>query len=719
MVMIFTEDGMCREFNLQKIVDSLVKEADLDEKTAKKIARKVERALLKLNYEETTGSLVRSLAVDSLRYFEKDDAVRKYAPLTLALFDANRMDGSTGDNDNANQLASPETSAKKKSDTISKKQALRVIPQDLATRHRIGDLHIHDLEYFTTRPFCKSHDVRYFFRYGFIPDGSGLGASAAGPAKHATVAILQAVKVLGMAQTNYSGGQGLLHFLTFLSPYLEGMPYQEIKQLMQMMVYELNQMYVSRGGQAVFSSVNLTPGVPQIFKNSPAVYKGEVSKRVYGEFEREVRLAFKALLEVMSEGDIYGRPFPFPKLEVCLQKEFLDEYWDEPAFIKGEDLPTYKGLYEAAFALSAKSGLCYFDNLLPAYRKADGTVACYQCCSFSFEDDSATETEFEDKLNFKGGAHFDLGGLQVVSLNLPRCAYKASHDTEILWSEIRTLMEAAAQIFITKRDMLRKVENRLSFALQRPLDIKTGERGPVYTNLDTQVFEIGIVGLADAVEYHTGKKTINSPEAREFARELIAYMGMVSKGLSHKLGIKTAVSRTPAETTQQRFAVLDMLQGYPEEVIHGDKTYARAHIGETGDLPIYYSNGVSAWYGEKASIYERLKAENDLWATLEGGSINHIFLGEAQTNGKALMDFALCIARKTNIGYFTFTKDMTQCANCRQIEGGIHTTCKHCGSNEVESYSRITGYISPISRWNKSKQQELLDRVKFNDINRT
>ena len=714
MVQIYTEDGMCRPFDPQRIINSLMKEADLDEKTAKKIAKKVERALLKLNYEETTGSLVRSLAVDSLRYFEKDEAVRKYAPLTLALFDANRMDGSDGDTDNANQLASPETSAKKKSDTIAKKQALRVIPQELALKHRIGDLHIHDLEYFTTRPFCKSHDVRYFYRYGFIPDGTGLGASAAGPAKHAAVAILQAVKVLGMAQTNYSGGQGLLHFLTFVSPYLEGKSYLEIKQLMQMMVYELNQMYVSRGGQAVFSSVNLTPGVPEIFKNAPAVYCGRVSDRTYGEFEREVRLAFKALLEVMSEGDIYGRPFPFPKLEVCIQKEFLDDYWDEAAQVKGEDLPTYKELYEQAFDLAAKTGLPYFDNLLPAYRKADGTVACYQCCSFSFEDDSKDSTEFEDKLNFNHGAHFDLGGLQVVSLNLPRCAYKANHDTAFFWFEIRKLMEAAAQIFVAKREMLRKVENRLSFALQTPLDAKTGERGPVYTNLDTQVFEIGIVGLADAVEYHTGKKTIDSEEAREFARELISYMGMVSKGLSYRLGIKTVVARTPAETTQQRFAVLDMLQGYPDTVIHGDKEAARARINESGDLPVYYSNGVAAWFGEPTSIYERIKAEDDLWPALEGGSINHIYLGENGTNGKALMDFALCMARKTNIGYFTFTKDMTQCADCRHIEGGIHETCKNCQSTNVENYSRITGYISPTSRWNQGKAQELKDRTRFN-----
>jgi anaerobic ribonucleoside-triphosphate reductase len=1022
MVQVYTENGLMREFNLDKIVDSLLKETTLDEKTARRVAKKAAKALEKLEYTETTGSLVRALVVDALRHLGLNDAVKAYAPLTISLYDANSMDTGGEDHDNANQMACPETSHKAKADLISKKQALRMLPNDLAARHKVGDLHIHDADYFTTRPFCKSHDIRYFYRYGFIPDGSGMGASVAGPAKHAEVAILQAVKVLGTAQTLYAGGQGLLHFLTFVSPYLERKSYKEIKQLMQLLVYEVNQMLVARGGQPVFSSVNLTPGIPDVFKKARAVHAGAVSDRLYEEFEPKVRLAFKALLEVMDEGDYYGRPFPFPKLEVCIQKEFLDpETWEESYVHQGEIIPSYKELYQLAFNLAAKTGLPYFDNLLPEYRKADGTVACYQsltadtlvskmtdkgmeivridtlsdndilwtpygaekfdkmlvyetdremirlklkgskivrctpehmfpttsgrkradelklgdkllvnttlpsttymptklayflglytaegnilirgintgghrvqlsfgeknlayrasrlleelfhvtpkvkyirgneyrvlvynkklcqhllddlrvgrttkkvpdgiftasedakwafiqgllqgdghtehfrstietvypelaagfsqlcaslghhvtemkvstrkniqlsinhglraflsmqrgdfsgeleikeitteryigkvydpidvenhdfclgngivsgnCCSFSFEDDSETSTEFEDKLNFVNGAHFDLGGLQVVSLNLPRCAYKANHDTEKLWNEIRSLMEDAAKIFLLKREALRKVESRLSFALQHPGD------APAYTNLDGQVFEIGIVGLADMVEYHTGKKTIDSEEAREFAREIIAYMGLVSKGISYKHGIKTVVARTPAETCSQRFAVLDLLAGYEGEVMHGDKAYAREHLQETGNLPVYYSNGVAAWFGEYASIYKRIEAEDSLWPALEGGSISHIFLGETATDGEALMKFSLNLARTTNIGYFTYTKDFTQCELCRHIEGGIHSKCKNCGSEKVETYSRITGYISPTSRWNAGKSQELKDRTRF------
>src|SRR5690606_27564981 len=116
------------------------------------------------------------------------------------------------------------------------------------------------------------------------------------------VAVLHAVKALGSAQTNFAGGQGYYNFLTFLAPHLEGMPYDDIRQLMQMFVYEMTQMMVARGGQLVFSSVQLSPGVPALWKDKPCVYKGRVwdgeqaPHRVYGEFEREVRLCFLALM---------------------------------------------------------------------------------------------------------------------------------------------------------------------------------------------------------------------------------------------------------------------------------------------------------------------------------------------------------------------------------------------------------------------------------------
>ena len=278
------------------------------------------------------------------------------------VYDAHLIDIGTGfeAKENANLQENAETSHKKKADKISKEQYLLLLPPYLADRHLAGDLHIHDLEYFGTRPFCQDWDLRYFLYYGLMPDGLGTKASVAGPAKKPEVAILHAVKALGSAQTNFAGGQGFYNFLTFIAPYFESRTYAEIVQLMQMFVYEMTQMMVARGGQLVFSSVQLTPGVPKLWRDKPAVYAGKVWNgsspeaplKTYGQFEREVRLAFKALMEVMLAGDYWGKPFNFPKPEISIEPDFMKE--DEAFNAAHRDLPTYQDLYLMTFKLAAR-----------------------------------------------------------------------------------------------------------------------------------------------------------------------------------------------------------------------------------------------------------------------------------------------------------------------------------------------------------------------------
>lgn len=41
-------------------------------------------------------------------------------------------------------------------------------------------------------------------------------------------------------------------------------------------------------------------------------------------------------------------------------------------------------------------------------------------------------------------------------------------------------------------------------------------------------------------------------------------------------------------------------------------------------------------------------------------------------------------------------------------------TCKCCGSTKVNLFTRITGYFSVLTSWNKSKKEELKARRKGN-----
>ena len=417
-----TTDGHIVEWDRDRIIRQIIEETKLvetfygyegaNEETAREIALDVEHRIKSMQLKSLSGPLIREIV--NITLLEK--GLTQYRNVCTRVgtpvFDAHQIDVGRGfeSHDNANLQENAETSHKKKADKISKEQYLLQLPPELADHHLAGEMHIHDLEYFGTRPFCQDWDLRYFFYYGLMPDGNGTKASVAGPAKRAEVAILHAVKALGSAQTNFAGGQGYYNFLTFLAPFCEGMDYEEIKQLVQMFVYEMTQMMVARGGQLVFSSIQLSPGVPALWQDKPCVYKGKVwdgtsgPKRTYGEFEREVRLLFKALMDVMLEGDYWGKPFNFPKPEISIEPDFMNEREDFNR--QNPDLPTYQDLYLMTFELASKFGTPYYDNQLPAYRGAGKGISCYQCCAYQFSTVADKDSDFDKKLVFEDGKHF-------------------------------------------------------------------------------------------------------------------------------------------------------------------------------------------------------------------------------------------------------------------------------------------------------------------------
>ncbi|CAD7767121.1 MAG: Anaerobic ribonucleoside-triphosphate reductase [Candidatus Argoarchaeum ethanivorans] len=395
MPKVRTTDGHFLEWDRNLIIKQLRNETKLSEQfyklpaisgeQAKEIAKETERRIQKMSVKFLSGPLIREIVNIVLLEHGHMEWRNISTRVGTPVYDAHQIDIGDGfeARDNANLQENAETSHKKKADKISKEQYLLLLPPHIADAHLKGDIHIHDLEYLGTRAFCQDWDLRYFFYYGLMPDGSGIKASVAGPAMKPEVAVLHAVKALGSAQTNFSGGQGFYNFLTFLAPYVEGLPYEEIEQLMQMFVYEMTQMMVARGGQPVFSSVQLSPGVPKLWRDKPAVYKGKVwdgvqaKLRTYQEFEREVRLLFEALMQVMLKGDYFGKPFNFPKPEISIEPYFMKE--DEEFNKNNPNVLSYDELYTLSFELAAKQGSPYFDNQLPEYRGAGDGISCYQC----------------------------------------------------------------------------------------------------------------------------------------------------------------------------------------------------------------------------------------------------------------------------------------------------------------------------------------------------
>lgn len=732
-----TSDDFLVDWNRNAIASELIKdyefakkfypEIKFDEQVAVSVAKRVETQIKKLDEDVISSDTIRGIVAAILRKDGQTDLAKSIEIVGIKRTNVNEIWSGSSYADNANLNGkTPETMHKYLADAIAKKAILNEFSEEVRNAHLTGRIHIHDLEYFATRPFCSEWDLRYFFYHGLYADGSGDTIPVASPAKSASVAVLHAAKALGSASSNFAGGQGYQNFLTFVAPYLEGMPYKEIKQLMQMYIYEMSQMMNARGGQAVFSTTQLTPGVPNIFKDVSIVARGKIwngiqaPKKTYGQFEREVRLAFKAYTEVMLEGDAFGRPFSFPKYEIELLPEHWEsETWNE-SLIDAENniiAPSYKDLWLETCKLIVHDGTPYIHNALDTQ---EGTINCYSCCAYAFQSSQDSDVLFQEKLNFTDGNHYILGSIQVGTINLPQAAYNASGNFDKFLEYNKESMQLLVQVFKIKKEFLDK--QPLPFARQTPIDPNdSSKRAPPLWDDSGLPYVIGIVGLNEAVQTLCGQSIHESKEAHQLAIKILTYLQIEVNKLSQESGLIISFARTPAETTAQRFAVCDLLNGHTEQaskVIKGDLEYAKSHLNATKDLPIFYTNGAMVEDSAPILLAEKIHLEEHAFSAFDGGNIFHIFMGEESSNPEAILDFIQHLV-KTNIKYFTFTKEYSICRSCNTMLKGLQTACNICGSDDVTQFSRITGYIQAIrskniSGWNKGKIEELKVRNKHN-----
>ncbi len=722
MPAVRTSDGHLLPWDREAILNQLTKETTLartffgippiTRHEAEEIAIKVEQRIRLMELEFVSGPLLREIV--NIVLLEESISNPEYkiyrnilTRVGCPVYDAYEIDVGDGfeARENANLQPNSETAHKKKADRASKEEYLLLMPPDVADAHLSGDLHIHDLDYFGTRPFCQDWDLRYFFYYGFMPDGLGTRTSVAGPAKRPEVAVLHSVKVLAAAQTNFSGGEGFYNYLVFLAPYMAGLSFKEVSQLMQMMFFELTQMYVARGGQPVFSNIQVAPGVPELWKDKPAVYRGKVGPETYGEFEDEVRLMFRALNEVALKGDYWGKPFNFPKLENSLEPDLFKPEYDEDWLLVHE--------------VAARHGSPYFDNLMPPYRGYGKGVSCYQCCAYCFVETPGSDPDFEEKMHFVDGKHFSMGSEQVVSLNLPRAAYRAGGDDKRLFEELFRLMDLSIRVFMVKRNWMNLMlkNRRIPFATQKPRDPVTGKPGAPAVDFNGLVYTIGLVGANEMAQYHTGAQLHESADSVKFTIKTLLEMKKYLKELQTKYGVRLALARTPAESCAQRLAVADVtnpeFSDRSKQVIKGDLDTAGVMMPKgLRDVPIYYTNGTHTYVGAHLSLGEKIGIEHKFFPVLDGGNMFHAWIGEENPDPEALYRLTKKIALGTQIGYFAYTKDLTMCDSCGSISGGLKDKCSNCGSSTVEWWSRITGYYQNVTGWNKAKRRELTDRYR-------
>ncbi len=485
-----TSETTLAAFKPEKIIKSLVKETNLDRSLAEKIARAVEKELSRMKLNYVTAPLIREIVNVKLLEHGLENARARYTRLGMPVYDVKklierRVSNSTPYN--------PEIIHKLMADQISKEYTLlNVLPVELADAHMGGQIHVHDLHYFPTRIYSFSHDMRFFLRRGLKVDGTGRYAAAAGPAKKPASAFMHAVKVLAAGQVDCSGPQGLNYFNVYMAPYVRGLSFREVSQLVQMFLYEASQVYVTRGGLPLYSSIDCCSVVPAHFAGVPAVQPGGVVRDsvTYSDYSDEVRGLFNAILDVYVAGDVNGRSFVYPQLNVHLTPSGrLD----------------FRGVGARVSELVLRNRNPYFI--------LDRGEALASYLSGAFKVPLSQKAGDLSRGLVRGGV------LQVVSVNLPQAAYRANGDDATLLDLVGEGINKARLVLLLKRRIVEKnVSNKTMQFLTQESD------GRSYFDLREQGCLVGFVGLNEMIKVHTGEELHDSKNAAQFGLRFVKDM---------------------------------------------------------------------------------------------------------------------------------------------------------------------------------------------------
>ena len=550
----------------------------------------------------------------------------------------------------------------------------KIYTSKIGQAHKEGDLHIHDLNLLSV--YCVGWDLTDLLQEGFT---GVAGKVASKPAKHFRSALGQVVNFFYTLQGEAAGAQAFSDFDTLLAPFIRAdkLSYDEVKQAIQEFVFNVN-VPTRVGFQTPFTNITLDLECPKHMADNPVIIGGEMQGTTYGEYQEEMNMLNKALLEVLSEGDANGRVFTFPIPTVNITKDFN---WDNPVI---------ESLWEA----SAKYGIPYFSNFINS--DMDPEDARSMCCRLRIDN---------RQLEYRGGGLFGsnpmTGSVGVVTINLPRLALKSKNEKEF-FKGLAELMDMAKDSLETKRKVLERLTDANLYPYTKFYLRNIKQRFNQYWK--NHFSTIGLIGTNEAALNLLGVD-IGTEKGKAFAEKTLDFMRDRLVEYQKETGNNYNLEATPAEGTTYRLAQLDKAS-FP------DRAHFANGIGAEVKCP-FYTNSSHLPVNYTDDLFELMDLQDNLQTKYTGGTVIHFFLGERMDDPQTLKKLVKTICENYKLPYFTFSPSFSICKNHGYIVGE-HPECPKCGE-ATEVYSRVVGFLRPVSQWNKGKQAEFEMREHYDN----
>ena len=567
-----------------------------------------------------------------------------------------------------------------------------MIDPEIARLHRRGWIHIHDLDFYGWTTTCTQIELRKLFKGGFNTGHGHLRE----PKSIGSYAALAAIAIQSN-QNDQHGGQSIVDFdyamgdgvrLTYQKYLREAFDIQaelinnaEMKydtdlkwreeyamkkterdtyQAMEGLVHNLNTMHSRAGAQVPFSSIN------------------------YGmDTSWEGRLAVEQLLLATEAGLGNGETPIFP-IQIFRVKEGVNYNPGDPNY----------DLFKLAIRVSAK-------RLFPNFSFLDAPF------NLQYYKPGHPETE----VGYMGcrtrvmgnvcGPEIapGRGNLSFTSINLPRLAIEADHDTNVFFIQLDDILHKTAKQLLERfKVQAARVARNFPFLMGEGVWLdsdKMGPDDPCFAVLQHGTLSIGFIGLAETLKALTGNHHGESEEAQKLGLEIVRYIRDFCDQMSEELGLNFTCLATPAESLSGRFVRIDKeLYGEIEGVTDRDYYTNSFHI------PVYYP----------ISAARKIELEAPYHALTNAGHISYVEMDGDATKQLEAFEKIIRHMKECGIGYGSINHPVDRDPVCG-YNGIIGDVCPKCGRRhsfvEVETIPRIDSEDS----WNPDEDGELKEDI--------
>lgn len=264
------------------------------------------------------------------------------------------------------------------------------------------------------------------------------------------------------------------------------------------------------------------------------------------------------------------------------------------------------------------------------------------------------------------------GNLSFTSINLPRLGIKAQGNIGAFFDSLDETMDLCIDQLMHrfKIQCSKKVKN-YPFLMGQGVWIdseKLGYDDELGEILKHGTLSVGFIGLAECLKALIGKHHGESEEARELGIEIITRMRKRMDEESDRTGLNFSLLATPAEGLSGRFVRMDAQRyGKIEGITDRDYYTNSFHV------PVYYN----------INAFDKIKIEAPYHNLTNAGHISYIELdGDPLQNLTAFEKVIRCM-KESGIGYGSVNHPVDRDPVCGYT-GIIGDKCPKCGRSEAE-----------------------------------